>query len=133
MRIPSARREPSTDWVLQFINIVFLILLFFMVNGTIASPPPADVVPPVSILSETANPPQLALFVGQDGRLTYLGQPTSLDAFAELAARTRGGAEAPRAIVADRRLPAKVLIDLLAELQARGLPALPLVTLKQEP
>ena len=37
MRLAAAPLKRSTDWVLQLINIVFLCLLFFLVNGTIAT------------------------------------------------------------------------------------------------
>lgn len=133
MRIPVARRERSTAWVLQFINIVFLMLLFFMVNGTISTPLPAGVEPPVSILSEAANPPEFALFVSRDGTLTYRGQTVSPGEFAELVTRAGREETAPRAIVADRRLAARTLIDLLVDFQARQLPPLPVITLKEEP
>ena len=37
MRIAAPPKKTSAEWVLQLINIVFLLLLFFVTNGTISN------------------------------------------------------------------------------------------------
>ena len=133
MRIPSTRRPPSSDWVLQFINIVFLILLFFMINGTIASVPRPDISPPIAVYTDASNPPQNAIYVDRNGHMTVNGQELNFQALAQLLLDTRGRADAPQAIVADRRLAAATLVVLLSDLQDKGLPTLPLITLREQP
>jgi biopolymer transport protein ExbD len=133
MIIPTVRRERPVDWVLQFINIVFLILLFFMVNGTIASQPRPDIFPPVAIYNEAANPPQNAVFIDRDGTVSYAGRPLTPVEFETLIASAGESGDAQRVIVADRRLPASVLIGLLSTLQSKGLPVPPIVTLRALP
>ena len=58
MQIPVYRRKKSGDWILQFINIVFLILVFFMIEGVIATPLLPGINPPLVLLSDAASPPQ---------------------------------------------------------------------------
>ena len=133
MRIASVKPKKSSDWVLQFINIVFLILLFFMVNGVIAPPSQPGILPPLAIYSDAASPPRNALFIDLDGQLSFAGHHLSVAAFEDLLRQTRGSKDAPSAIVADRRLSATFLINILSGLQSKGLPALPLVTLRDQP
>jgi biopolymer transport protein ExbD len=132
MRIPSTKRQPSSDWVLQFINIVFLILLFFMVNGTIASAPRPDIDPPIAVFSEASNPPQNAVYIDRNGRMSFNGQSLNMVELERVLTEPVAGGAAPSAIVADRRLAAATLVALLSDLQAKGIAVLPLITLKEQ-
>lgn len=133
MRIASVTPKKSNDWVLQFINIVFLILLFFMINGVIAPSPQPGILPPIAIFSDAASPPQNALYIDQNGQLSFAGRDMTVAEFEALLRQAGGGKDMPRAIVADRRLSAIFLIDLLSDLQSRGLPVPPLMTLRDQP
>ena len=133
MRIAPVIPRKSNDWVLQFINIVFLILLFFMVNGVIAPSPQPDILPPIAVYSDAASPPQNALYIDQGGQLSFAGRELTVAEFVELLGQARDGKDGPQAIVADRRLSAMFLINLLSELQSKGLPVPPLMTLKDQP
>ena len=133
MQIPEFRRKKSGDWILQFINIVFLILVFFMIEGVIATPPPLGINPPLVLLSDAASPPQNAVYMSVDGQLNFANKPLTVSEFEALLAQTRGSENAPQAIAADRRLPAVLLVKLMSGLQAKALPVLPLITLREEP
>jgi hypothetical protein len=41
MKLRTVTHNKSTDWVLQFINIVFLLLLYFIITGTVYGNPGA--------------------------------------------------------------------------------------------
>jgi biopolymer transport protein ExbD len=132
MRIPATPRVRSGDWVLQFINIIFLMLLFFMVNAVIVSPMPTGLSLPVAIHSDAASPPQNALFIAQDGQLSFAGRSLTSAEAVQLFKQRGDAQNMPRAIVADRRLSAVVLINLLSDLDRDGPPP-PLYTLKETP
>ena len=128
MVIPSETRPKSSAWVLQFINIVFLILLFFMVGGTIAETPNPDILPPITLQSSSTSPPQDALYIDANGEIRFHGQVLALEGFVATVAK----ADEQFSIVADRRLPAHVLLKIIAKLNAAGLIDLKLITVKTD-
>lgn len=119
-----ARREP----VIALINIVFLMLVFFLVAGTLAPPLDRD----VTLVSTGELPPEAppdALVVHADGRLTWRGRDIpSAAAYLEEIAFEPG--ETPR-IVPDRALPATALIRLGEEFRAAGAERVMIVTERQ--
>lgn len=133
MRIAATPRQRSGDWVLQFINIIFLMLLFFMVNGVISTPMPAGLSPPVAVHGDAASPPQDALFIAADGRLSFAGHVITASEAVQLFKPSDGAGAMPRAIVADRRTSAVTLVNLLTDMADAGIAPPPLYTLKGEP
>ena len=128
MVIPSETRIKSSAWVLQFINIVFLILLFFLVGGTITEMPNPDVLPPITLQSNSANPPQDALYIDATGETRFHGQAQTVESFIATGAK----ANEQLSIIADRRLPAHALLKIIAKLNVAGLTDLKLVTVKPD-
>jgi biopolymer transport protein ExbD len=137
MRVPRpAPFKRSGDWVLQLINIVFLCLLFFLVNGTITSQQVQRILPPRSASTGAGMPPGDAIFVDGSGTVTFRGRPATVpDIAAQLKADApRSGEGAPKVeIVADRGLSAARLIELLAELRQLDVGAISLITVKDQP
>ena len=116
-----ARIEPT----IALINVVFLMLVFFMVASTIAPPMDRDLsLVRTSDLDGRAPPDTLV--VHPDGRLTYRGEPvTSAQAF--YATRPEDAPKEVR-IVPDRALPATTLVDLARDLRAAGASSVVIVT-----
>jgi biopolymer transport protein ExbD len=126
MRIPSEPRRERNEWVLQFINIIFLILLFFLVNATIKSPPPQNITPPVSIMSEVSAPPSGALFIDRNGAIFWENRQINLQELG--AAKLR-----PPALYADKALQARKLVAAISALRTIGIQGLPLITVRAAP
>ncbi len=121
------RSTNSEDNILPLINVVFLLLIFFMVSGTLIQEPPFALTPPTTkhAASLDAQPEYLA--IGADGRLAWVGEPIEPDALADrLSQRTQP--DAPLQVRADRRLEARALTELLAELRAGGVAQIQLLT-----
>lgn len=116
-----ARIEPT----IALINVVFLMLVFFMVASTIAPPMDRDLSLVRTSDLDGRGPPD-TLVVHPDGRLTYRG-----DAIASAqdfySARPEDAPEEVR-IVPDRALPATTLVDLARELRAAGASSVVIVT-----
>jgi biopolymer transport protein ExbD len=136
MRLAAQPLKRSTDWVLQLINIVFLCLLFFLVNGTIATQQDREIVPPRSILIGAGTPPSDAVYVDATGLIKFRGKPATVPEVAATLHREAGGPSVPWdqaikvEIVADRRLNAARLVDLLSEFRHLDIGTLSLVTLR---
>src|SRR6056297_2084628 len=100
-----ARIEPT----IALINVVFLMLVFFMVASTIAPPMDRNLSLVRTSDLDGGAPPD-TLVVHPDGRLTYRGEAVA-SAQDFYTARPDDEREVVR-IVPDRALPATTLVDL---------------------
>lgn len=119
IRPPAPKR--ARDKTIALINVVFLMLIFFLIAGTVA--PPLD--PDLTLVDTSGldgrEPPD-ALVLRRDGRLSFRGATTDTEAF--MADRT---AE-PVRIVPDRDVPAERLIEVTGALRRLGASSIFLVT-----
>ena len=116
-----SEREPTT----ALINIVFLMLIFFLVAGTLAVPLDGDLtLVRTAELERTA--PGDALVVHADGRMSFRGQDIGApsDYLARLDAENR---ERVR-IVPDAELPAIELVAIGRALRRAGAGSVVIVT-----
>lgn len=116
---PAPSRRPRGESIVPMINVVFLLLIFFLMTATVAPPEPFEVVPPESE-AEIEPGPEQPLFVAADGRLAWgeLRGPRVISAIA--AARAQRADPPPLSIRAHRRVEAARIAGLLAELGALG-------------
>lgn len=120
-RRQGTRREPT----IALINIVFLMLVFFMVAGTLTRPLESDLKLVRTSELEGRAPPD-TLVVHEDGRMTYRGDSiASAEAF--LDARPEESRDLVR-IVPDAALSATTLVDLARALRRAGAQRVVLVT-----
>lgn len=118
---PPPRRKRDSN--IALINIVFLMLIFFLIAGTIA--PPLD--PELELVDtselEGREPPD-ALVLRQDGTLIFRGAPTDPEAYMA----THGSG--PVRIVPDRNASGSRLMEVTGKLRRLGAPSVFLVTVR---
>ena len=120
-----AKLKPKKEPTIALINIVFLMLVFFLVAGTLSRPIDGDLDLVRTADLEGALPPD-TLVVHPDGRLSYRGETISgVDVF--LASRTEEERKTVR-LVPDRALPAQELVKLAKELRGAGAESVMVVT-----
>lgn len=119
------RRKAQSEPTITLINIVFLLLIFFLVAGALA--PPLDrSVQLVETATLDPDAPPDALIIHADGRLSYRGQEVLsasdflTNATPEIVTRTR--------VVPDQSVSAARLIELARDLQAAGSEQIVVVT-----
>ena len=118
------------DNMVPMINIVFLLLIFFMVAARIQQSAPSEIHLPHSTQTETNQQPASTLFVNADGKLTFRGQRVEL---AELPGLLASSSQAPPETISlhvDQRLTASQLDSVLAPLRQFPELSLTLVTRK---
>ena len=118
---PRRQAEPA----LPMINVVFLLLIFFLMSAQIVSPPPFEVTPPTSEDMKGAGT-DLRLHVSAQAELA-LGDISGDAAFQALSA-VENPEDIPLLIRADAALPAKVLARLLARISELGFENVQLAT-----
>lgn len=116
-------RRPQPESVVPMINVVFLLLIFFLMTAQITPPDPFGVEPPESAEGEPGAA-TLILQVSASGE-TAFGEARGEAAFDALAAEAAGEAVTVRA---HGELPAGELAGILAALAGRGIRAVELAT-----
>jgi biopolymer transport protein ExbD len=136
MRLARSKPRKKADWQLQLINIVFLLLLFFVANGTVSNIRATRIELPVSTAIEGTAPVGDAAYLDDSGALSFRGADLSPTEIARLW-REGDGQNPPRSmatplqLLADRHLAARQLIGTLQEFRAAGFENIRLVTLRE--
>ncbi|WP_111748505.1 ExbD/TolR family protein [Salinisphaera orenii] len=77
---PPKRPRSTEDSLLPLINIVFLLLIFFMLAGVLTQKPPFELrTPSTADINGAAQLQHKVLDVGVDGHLAFAGQPIKRD------------------------------------------------------
>lgn len=129
MDFPRRNRGDGHEPVIPLINVIFLLLIFFLVTGTLRSAELFDVAPPLARSGIADDSEVPAILVGADGRLALNGDVVELN---ELAARL-GPAVADRSDVhvvvkADGGVPSEVMLTVFDQVERAGVHELSLVT-----
>jgi biopolymer transport protein ExbD len=131
IRIPARIKPRKQESTIALINVVFLMLIFFLIAGTLAPPADHQVSYIASEREDNAPPPDM-VFVRADGTVSWRGEPVDPSAhFADWKAilSIDGDQErAPLRVAADRDLSALKLLELLKTLRAGGIDKIVLVT-----
>ena len=134
IRVRLHQRSQKAESTVALINVVFLMLIFFLIAGTLA--PTGDRAVDLVALTDAdaASPPDM-LFIRADGTLTWRGEPVDAADLPAMAPGEAGGSEAARPfrIAADRALPAGKLVETIGTLRALGFADIAVVTRKVSP
>lgn len=127
MEIPLPQRRPlNDDHLLPLINVVFLLLIFFMLVGALDAPDTANLSPPESLASATPDDSAWTIVLDARGQLLLDEQPISLTDLAMAAIeRPPGGVVAVRA---DSGIQATDVVDVLDVLRGAGVSKVQLLT-----
>jgi biopolymer transport protein ExbD len=123
MIVPLPRRQrASEENVLPLINIVFLLLIFFMIAGALSASAPFELDPPATAHGDRAPAPTAGVAIGADGRIAFAGETVALSALADRAGRWREahGGEEPLTLRADARTESERLLAVIGALREGG-------------
>jgi biopolymer transport protein ExbD len=115
MRRRDARKEREPT--IALINIVFLMLIFFLVAGTIAPPLDTDLKLVLTADIDTSAPSD-ALVVHENGDMAHKGKAVA--SANDYIAALKEEARATVRIIPDRNLPAETLVRIGRDLRAAG-------------
>ena len=119
MRFKSHTPRPARENIVPMINVVFLLLIFFLITSTLAPRPDRPITRPIvgqtdQTHDRASNPNYV--FIPADGTVFYLGRNHDA-AWISLAAN----APSPIIIEADQTLPAAELVSIISRLEQLGL------------
>lgn len=125
-----ARQHPKNDKerILPLINIVFLLLIVFMLAGQLTSTDPFRVEPPLSSTEGQPQEQDMTILMGTDGRLALDGTVIEADALIQaIEARVAGGDIGEVRLKADGQADATQVVAVMELLREAGVESLHLL------
>jgi biopolymer transport protein ExbD len=130
---PRTRARIDDERVLPLINVVFLLLIFFMLAGQLATPDPFRVEPPESASERLVDAQELVLLIAADGRIAVDGEEVRLDGLtARAAAAVKQMPGLKVRLRADAASDAAQIVRILEALRAANVETVHLLTVGRE-
>jgi biopolymer transport protein ExbD len=136
MRWPAPPPRRVREPIAPLIDVVFLLLIFFMLIGVIAPLDLFPVEPPTAERASAEEGGKLTILLAADGRLAFEGQELDLPTLQARLGERLGEEEGRKASVelkADATVDSGQVIDLLNALRAAGVERLALLTVRENP
>ncbi|KAB6717560.1 MULTISPECIES: biopolymer transporter ExbD [Roseobacteraceae] len=136
MNLSAPPRKRVTTGLLPMINVVFLLLIFFLIAGEMQPPEPFDITPPEIAEAQEAEG-VFSLFLDPSGQMAYRDLITSFETrqaiLSAIDTERRAGCDGDLCdtvllIHADKNTPAHFVAQLLPHLSALGFEQINLVT-----
>lgn len=128
-RIQIAQDGPVQEPMLPLINIVFLLLIFFMIAGSLQKLGPFEVDPPASQTAEGQPEDTIVLWFSNTGEIGIDDLTGGLDRLSSMLPADYIGR--PVEIRADREVEGARVVHLLTRLQELGIEKVQLMTAMQ--
>ncbi|MEM9107279.1 MAG: biopolymer transporter ExbD [Pseudomonadota bacterium] len=135
MKLPRPVERPRGENTIALINIVFLMLIFFLIAGSLAPPIEGDVELIKAADAKSIEPPR-ALFLLEDGTMKYEGDVVTPEDFIarvrlqhanQMTSKVEDDSP-PVRLAADGQLPAAKLIEIVDLLKAEGAGKITVIT-----
>lgn len=129
------RRPNNDDRLIPLINIVFLLLIFFMIAGQISSTDNQRIQPPISVSDKPLVKPALVLTIDRQQQLTLNGNTVDTVQFEtalQAAVSSQVSATIAIAVKADATVSAQQLDVLLKIIRNNGIASITLFTRSSE-
>ncbi len=129
----TARKQDRQDRLIPLINIVFLLLTFFLVIGTFRAADTLSVNPPLFRTEGRFDPGGISLLVDKTGEIVFGKKRLTEDnAIVEIQAWLARDPDGELQIKADRAVNARMILSLLRKLSQAGITSVRLVAIQRE-
>lgn len=129
MKFEPSRQRCNEESVLPLINVVFLLLIFFMIAGSFTEPTPFEVQPPQSISEAGGDNTPLVLLLGMNSELALDGrQLQEIQLVKELESRLKAESTLQLQVKADAEADALHLVRILELVRQAGIDKVQLLT-----
>jgi len=115
-RLVSTEPEEEVENTLPLINIVFLLLIFFMIAGALEKSDLFDIQPPKGDSAQREEKADLLIEIAQDGRIAWQGQTYTFDKAVTTLSRMESNTKSVE-VKADARLDTRIALKLLNHLK----------------
>ena len=131
MKFKSPNKPGNEENLIPLINIVFLILIFFIVAGTIRPFSSKDIKIPISDATEKYQTKTLKIKIRKGGEISLNGQESAKqDLLIELKNYKASSKDIQVSVIPDQNLEAGKLIEILELIKQAELPSVSLITVR---
>lgn len=128
----SGKGVSDDERILPLINVVFLLLIFFMIAGRLASSDPFNIEPPQSASEGPPEVQEMVVLVGAEGDLALDGEVMDETTLAAaVAERMEAYDVPPLRLKADGRAEATAVVGVMELLREAGVESLRLLTVPE--
>ncbi|MEM7243475.1 MAG: biopolymer transporter ExbD [Pseudomonadota bacterium] len=124
MKFARPKERRVREHILPMINVVFLLLIFFLLSAQIAPPRPIDISLPMATSEQDAQTEE-SIYLGADGTVAYF---ELRDEAAWAALNAQEAKDATVSVFADAQLEAIRLANVLSRLRNNGFVKVNLIT-----
>ncbi|MGE6315529.1 ExbD/TolR family protein [Shewanella baltica] len=129
MHFPERRPDQTEERILPLINVVFLLLIFFMVAGSLSVTAPFDVTPPVSQSDGVDEPDAVLILISRENKLALDNEPiTEAELLARIDMLLSAEPETQVTLKVDGELSGNQLVHFTQALYGVGVKKLRLLT-----
>ena len=129
MRVQPPRPKNEDERILPLINVVFLLLIFFMLTGKLTAIDPIEVTPPRSASEGVIDVQELVVVIGANGDLAFDGELIPQASLPNAVAERLGGDRAAQVwLKADSGADSVQVIAVMEILHEAGVERLKLLT-----
>jgi biopolymer transport protein ExbD len=131
LNFENPQEEPDT--ILPLINVVFLLLIFFVMTGALDAVDYFNVAPPSSSSAVRASLEDTVILVGSDGRIAVdNNEVNEVDLQLAMSDKLAANSDAVIRIKADGRVDAARVVEVMELIEAVGVTRVLLLTLEPE-
>lgn len=129
MRVQPPRPKNEDERILPLINVVFLLLIFFILTGKLTAIDPIEVTPPRSASEGVIDVQELVVVIGANGDLAFDGELIPQASLPNAVAERLGGDRAAQVwLKADSGADSVQVIAVMEILHEAGVERLKLLT-----
>jgi len=133
MHFEQRRPDNSEASILPLINVVFLLLIFFMIAGSLSVSEPFEISAPHSVSEGTLGQESLRLLLASDGQLALQGRVMpEAELLRQLVLALQAEPGRRVALKADAAIPGNRVVQFMEQLRQAGVEKLFLITLQEE-
>lgn len=129
------RKDPkpvAEEQILPLINVVFLLLIFFMVVGKLSSSDPFEITSPFSSSDAPAEQRDITVYIAADGRIALGNEIVAVEHLTSaVRMELTDSGNAPLRVKADSSADARLVVRILDALRNAGATEATLMTLSQ--
>lgn len=133
MRVSARRADNEDSRILPLINIVFLLLIFFLVTGALTAADPFKTTPPYAVSGAEAGRNAAIILLGSSGQTALDGTIMEAAVLRDAIGARMAGDKPPAVhIKADANVSGVRLVGLLNLLREAGVERLKLLTVQEQ-
>ncbi len=133
MQLQQPEKPARQHSQLPLINVVFLMLIFFLLAGTIAPAYELDVAPPSVQQSDSQSRQGSTVYVAKDGQVSFQNGLMDISELGVAVAQRPPDSPDTLRVAVDQETDGQLLIDVVAQLRGAGISSVYLVTRLGEP